>query len=749
MKISFSKGKKLIAIALVSALLLTALPMTLSASADTVVTEVNTAPNTNVFTTSYFTDKDLASSFTKWSSGGATISDGVLTLTGISNNTRDNAYFYNTPSLNQTASMTFETNEASTTCKGSAVLWIRGGSYYRSQYKDNVPTGYYLSAYIASSTCTVTLNKAYVKDEGTDSEAYGIAALGKLDGFAYVDSGVYSAITIEATANYDTAINGTVISIRILKNGTTMYAATIEDFESELQDAGKVGFAYQKGETNSSINITGYSYHTTDNEVNKSVIGQSYFTADNLTENMGYIVSNNKVTAAEGAINITPAPSNYRDASIFTTSQYLNGTVRAVVKTPHTIANNALGTAYQQNVAVWLRATTTKRENGATVPIGYFAVVSFTAAGYAEIKLYKQGLNDNKTDITGHKEISTSKVSMAPLAHDGSKMWNVELVADVKTENGATTITLTVYKSTNVAGTLTATDSEEVLQVEGKAGVAASSIPGVTATDSKITALYVNAESPVDNAFLQENTAKTTGAMVAQLVALEKGATYQFSAKVDKDFTNEPLTVMYKTGNYAGNRLTFTPTTEGVVVDAKYKKYTYTFTVGDDAVVSNNGWVYAFAGYAQSNSTVNSIRYTDFELRKVTDGAVGGNLMVNGDFKMGAYAWNSQISESGGTSITSWNLAFNGLDDISVYSNRFKYYRDSNKFNYWNNFVADDYTAGDVNSAEGVDICDLVYLTNMSTYDIYADMNCDGDITVDDETLLRTTVLNGVVDLGN
>lgn len=650
-----------------------------SAKAETTgTTAVNAAPNTEVYSTEYFTEGDLAAQFTKWSSGGATVnSDGTITLPG-GGNTRATAYMHNTESLDQNASVTFAT---SATQGGNVILWLRADSYDRGTASDNiVPVGYFVQASMSNGTCVAYLKKAHVKG-GTYSISTIGTALDRVD--AKASSGEYLDLTVEATATYDETAELTVINVKIYKGTNMMYTYSYEDSDADLQDAGKVGFALEgSGRT---VTIRSFAYHTTDSDVSKNVISKGSFSEADLTNDLTYIKANTNISVSNGELVVNgTSSSNYRDASVFVNKDALNANITTVVKTPHVLSDSGT-TRYGQTDAVWLRASAYTRPNGETVPIGYFVRVYFnTGNNMAEISVYKQSRNE--TNLVQEQQIGSTKINVDMLGNGGKTMYDVKIEASISTVDGVTTISVKPYKSTYNPGTITVTDDDPYLQTAGKAGFATRS----TTVAGVFKSIAVTASENMAGAYIEENSGKANGAMLAQLVTLEKGETYQLSVLSDTDFTAEPLAVAYKTGNNTANKLKFTPTTDGVVVDSKYKKYTYTFTVGDDAAANSNGWVPAYVGFSMDTAALNKIKFTHFELRRVTDGEVGANLLVNGDFEMGLYAWSDEVADNGSTYY--WNTGFAKQDAIKTTRNRFVYYKDSDEESFWTNFMFEGYT---------------------------------------------------------
>ncbi len=639
-------------------------------------TAVNAAPNTKVYSATNFTQADFDANFKPWKTNGtgATInSDGTITLEGAGN-TRDKAYMHGTASLNQTASITVAT---SATQGGSLILWLRAIGFDRGTAGNDywVPKGYYIqSSFDGAGGVKATLYKA----TPTGSAAYNIPAVSAT--FTRIDmkssGGDYLDYKVEGTVTYDAVAETNVINVKVYKGPNLMYSASFEDNDPALMEAGTPGFAVNG--SGKSVTVKSFAYHTTDADVNRTVISKNDFASADLTNDLTYIKTNSKISVADGMLVADGnGVSNYRDASIFTKAEYLNGTVTAVVKNPHTTDGSTVTRKAQRNT-IWLRASSYTRPNNEIVPIGYFVTVAFnTSNNMAEVKIYKQSRNE--ANLLGEAAIGDYK--NLDMKSSSGDMLDVKIEASIETVDGETTIKVKPWKSTYCPGEIVVTDDDPYLQTAGKAGFAsrAADVP------SKLVSLNVAAKDDTVGAYIKENTAKTGGPLMGQLLMLEKGATYQFSLMADKNFDTEPATVLYRTES-GSNRIEFGPSTANVVKDPLYKKYTYTFTLPSDAKTEFGDYAYAYIGYAMKDSANNGINFTNFEIRKVEGTKVGGNLVVNGNFLMGAYGWHDAVFDG----MTSWNQPTpRGLDDITTQSSRYKYFKDSDSDNFWAMFKED------------------------------------------------------------
>ncbi|MBO5200293.1 MAG: hypothetical protein J6B93_03335 [Clostridia bacterium] len=574
--------------------------------------------------------------------------------------------------------------------------------------------------------------------------------------------------TIDASAIEDAKTGKTVINVMVYRNALLLNSISIEDDVEGLQVAGSVGVSagYDGTTAGSGVCFTELKYHTTDNDIAKVAFETNNFADSDFSQYWTTINGNTgKVSVADGEATIVGA-NNTRANAQFLQKTSLNQEISTLIKNPHiyTPADGetaATKTLKNADAVIWLRASSYTRTVGSTekVPLGYYVLVDFSdGSSSVQIKVYKlTRLYDSTTaciqtvtltsEVAGQADKSISFDSWSNTAN----YCDVKIDASIKETSEGTVIEVKPWKVPSTGspynpGTIVCVDNDADLKKTGAAGLSAQS------GDITFKSFKVATENEASLGYVTEKTAKSDGTFFGQALAVENGATYQLSVISDTGFANEPLAVAY-----GSKRLEFTENTEGVIVDSKYKKYTFTFSITDGTTVNTMydkvsgtqvNLVPVMVGYTMINSAVNNHTYTHFELRKITDGVAGANLIFNGDFKMGLWGWTDGAKDP---SVTVGKGSFKAPDSVDVAANynRLAFHRDENQYNYWSNFVADDFTAGDVNTAEGVDICDLVYLTNMSAYDIYADMNCDGDITVDDETLLRTTVLNAVVDQGN
>ncbi len=735
------KIKFLLSAVLVIAMLLSTVPAMLTASAATTsATATSTAPNTEIFSTKYFNEEDFMENFYKWNTVNSptTFENGVLSITEH-NTTRGAAYMSNVSSLNQYVSTTLDAGE---NVKNSAVVWLRVNQYKRPGTDEMVPIGYFVKAAKNGTQYTVTVHKSYDND-GVWANEDMLGKVAFVDATSSADGRGYCDITLDIAATYDKVSNSTAINVKVYKlntstgSATLMNSVTIEDNESELQVAGRVGLAACSADSaiDTVVKFTAFSYHSTDNGVAKSAYSTKYFDSKNFWDNMAGFNGNSKATLnGDGTLTIAGGSGNYRDGAQILNAANLNQTVKATVKTPH-IYNEDVATYTASDAAIWLRANEITRPTGAKALYGYYVTVGYTASnGVATIRLYKQSLNDAGTDIADAKILINKSFDTKS---SGSNSFNdVTIEASVTTENGIDTIDFHLYKGTYHFESLCTTGhtvEDAFVQKTGYAGLSAQS------NAATFTAFSVSSSDDVASAYVEEISAKT-GVLFGQVVSINPSATYQLSVLADGDFTNEPIVLSY---NGCTAPLEFTPTTEGVAKDGRYNKYTYTIaptsaTVNSNTFVGTNDenvkLAPATVGFNQKDAAKYNFDLTGFELREVkADGSLGANLLVNGDFKMGFCGWSAEVSK------TSFNPTTVGVADAHTsYMSRIALYRDTNNINFATKFAVENYAefVGDANCDGELDIRDLVCIkTDASVYgdyNIYADINLDGKINAED-----------------
>lgn len=728
------KGLKIsLAMVLTTAILLSSYYMLgITASAVTVSsTAINTAPNTEVYSTEYFNETDFKANFTAWNNNtNASVSDGMLNITAGSS-IRASAQLYNTPSLNQFVSTAFVTAEG---IKANAIIWMRAN---KVKGQNDRLTGYYVQVVVNGNYCTATLYKAHYNEK----KEYSLTEIGTIPTVDSISSsGAYANIRIEGNAVYDETAQKTAINVKVFKGTTLMYSLTFEDDESELQTAGKVGLSVNKsGADAATMSFTSFEYHTTDNNVAKSSYSAAYFDSVNFNNNFTTFNGNTNATVnADGTLSIAKG-GNDRTSAQFVTKKNANQSVTAIVKNPHAVTDS--GNVYTASSAVvWLKAFNIKRasinENAA---YGYFVRVNFSGSNdRAQIMLYKQALNDNGNDIASAVQLGTT-VNIYTLSSDNTKFLNVKIEASVVEKDGMSTITVKPYKDTyiNDAWVISLTDDTAALQGMGVAGLSANS------SAATFEAFSVFSNDAVAPAYVKENSAKAdSSVMFGQTISIDPNATYKLSVTADGDFTEDPLILSYKGGSAP---LEFTPTTADVVTGIRYKTYTYTVAPTNATPNINNELVAANVGFLQKNSNKDQYDFTGIELRKVNgDGTLGVNLLVNSDFKMGFSSW----SENLGIATYSPNNIFNPDSFKGSYS-RYTYYIDTNNYNYYSKFAVENFAdyLGDVNEDGHIDICDLVRINKQisvkGNYNLYGDMNSDAVLDSIDLATVRTDILSG------
>ena len=737
------KGLKIsLALVLTTAILLSSYYMLgITASAATVSsTAINTAPNTEVYSTEYFNETDFKANFTAWNNNNnASVSDGILNITAGSN-IRASAQLHNTPSLNQFVSTSFVTKAD---LKANAIMWMRAN---KVEGQNDRLTGYYVQVVVnehidknGKHTCPVaaTLYKAHYNENDT----YSLTKIGTIPTVDSINSsGAYDNIRIEGNAVYDETAQKTAINVKVFKDTTLMYSLTFEDDESELQTAGKVGLSVNKsGADAAAMSFTSFEYHTTDNNVAKSSYSAAYFDSVNFNNNFTTFNGNTNATVnADGTLSIAKG-GNDRASAQFVTKKNANQSVTAIVKNPHAVTDS--GNVYTASSAVvWLKAFNIKRAlNNENAAYGYFVRVNFSGSNdIAQIMLYKQALNDNGNDIANTVQLGTT-VNISTLSSDKTKFLNVKIEASVVEKDGVSTITVKPYKDTyiNNAWVISLTDDTAALQGKGVAGLSANS------SAATFTAFSVSSNDAVAPAYVKENSAKAdSSVMFGQTISIDPNATYKLSVTADGDFTEDPLILSYKGGSAP---LEFTPTTADVVTGVRYKTYTYTIAPINATPNINNELVAASVGFFQKSATKDQYDFTGIELRKVNgDGTLGVNLLVNSDFKMGFFSWSDDVGKA--------NYNPNNLLKLDSYKDnrtRYTYYLDTNNYNYYSKFAVENFAdyLGDANEDGHVDICDLVRINRQisvkGNYNLYGDMNSDAVLDSVDLATVRTDILSG------
>lgn len=724
--------KSVLSVMLALAMLCSAIPA-MFASAEEVaetVTAENAAPNTKVFATSYFNDADFKANFTAWGNNKkATIADGVLSI-GEANNVRASMWYHNVASLNQTVTATVATGADVNT---NAVIWVRMNAV---EGQTDRATGYYVKLLNKSTTCTATLFKAHYDETDT----YALTKIGELTAIDPLSgNGEYLDATVRVSAVYDEIAKATAVNVAIYKDDKLMYTKTVEDNESELQVAGHVGLAANAAGTvgEATADYKAFGYYTTDNNVAKTIVSTSYFSATDFANDFMTINNNKSATVSNGKLVIASG-TNQRNTAQFVKGSAANQTVMATMKTPHSydgdVANYVASTGY-----VWLSSNTITRPNGEVAPYGYYVALTYTAnSSSVQVNLYKQGLNDTKTDIASQALLNSYSFDTKSSSKNEFVDAVIKATISYDETTGANTITLQHFKGTYHWAQKDVTVTDYVIEGAGNAGLVGGT-GGAT-----FTQFEVKTTDAVANAYAVENTAKDKDTMFGQILWVDPTATYQFSAMFDGNIAAEPLAFMYRTAN-GGTRIDITEDTEGVTVDTRYNKYTYTIDMSTLATgnYDSTGMVPVKVGFAMKDGAVNLVKYTNFELRKVTDGKVGANLIINGDFKMGGYGW----SEDATTGIWNPSNAAPGSYKELSSNKRMLIYADSNDFNYAKTFAVDNYAdyLGDANGDDTINVKDLVRVkknTANDVYNIYADMDQNGELSAEDVVAIRTDILN-------
>lgn len=496
--------------------------------------------------------------------------------------------------------------------------------------------------------------------------------------------------------------------------------------------------------------------------VNTTVYSVSNFTDEEMTNNFeqwnsssGFVdYSGSTATVSNGVLSVSGGTAaNTRYSAHFHKTDSLNQTVSA------TFGMDSSKSA--ASAVLWLRAGSYYRTAYKDwVPTGYY--VSCTRiGGYCTVNLNKA--YENTSGNYALTQIGQVASGINAYSSYQSAYLDITVQATAVYDASADTsvINVYVYKGTTMLYSAVFEDNESELQDAGKVGIAVNN-------DASLTVPFKSFEyHTTDNSddiygFVTESSTKADGTMVGLYTAIDPTATYKFSALVDASlsadatFDSEPLCIMYKGESGKSKQLTFTSVTDGVKVDGKYKKYTYTVTLPTDYVAesgtykgtssSKTSMTLVYVGYAMKSEVVNNIKYSNFELRKVnSDGTLGGNLLCNADFKMGTYGWSENIIAD------LWQVTPQGFDQTVLgQHSRATYHSVTNKYDFWKNFVNQGFVAGELNSDGKINICDLVCYSELSDYSIFADIDKNGKLDLQDENAIKDIILNlqNILNLG-
>lgn len=485
--------------------------------------------------------------------------------------------------------------------------------------------------------------------------------------------------------------------------------------------------------------------------LNTQIYSISNFTENEMKENFkqwngasGFVdYSGNTATIQNGILNVSGGTAgNTRYSAHFHKTDSLNQTVSVTFGMDN---SNPAAAA-----VIWLRAGEYYRTNYKDyVPTGYYISCS-RYGGYSTVTLHKAHENSSGSyALTQIGQIANNIYSYS----DSQKAYldiTIEATAVYDEKADTTVINVFAYKGAYLLYSVAFEDNESELQDAGKVGLAVNNNASLTVPFKSFK--YHTTDNSETYGYITEKTAKADGTMVGLYTAIDPTATYELSAYIDASdsidgtFNSEPLCVMYKGASNVGQKLTFDTTS--VKTDAKYKKYTASFSLPSGYVTesgtytgtnsSKKGMTLVFVGYAMNDSAVNNIKYTNFELRKVNaDGSKGGNLLCNGDFKMGTYGWSDDITPR------LWQILPAEFDKTSLGQyGRVAFDYGANGYEYWKNFVSPSFIAGRVNNDTKINICDLVAFDQLTTYDIYADMDKNGILDENDELAIKSAILN-------
>ena len=170
---------------------------------------------------------------------------------------------------------------------------------------------------------------------------------------------------------------------------------------------------------------------------------------------------------------------------------------------------------------------------------------------------------------------------------------------------------------------------------------------------------------------------------MAQSVSVDTSSVYRLSAMVSGDFTENPLCIAYQgaDGKVAFSELTPTAAAD---IDPHYNRYT--FNIDMSALGLTSDFIYVGVKMQETGTAASHLKFGEFEFRKVSDGAVGGNLLFNGDFRMGTCGWTAStqnIFPGSSMSVASAEKA----DSTKFLYDRFLYVCDTSYADYQRNFI--------------------------------------------------------------
>ena len=481
------------------------------------------------------------------------------------------------------------------------------------------------------------------------------------------------------------------------------------------------------------------------------IYGISYFTEKEIKDNFkqwsgtsGFVdYTGNTATVENGILNVSGGTAdNTRYSAHFHETDSLNQTVSVTVGMDN---SNPAAAA-----VIWLRAGEYYRTNyNDYVPTGYYLQASRTG-GYSTVSLHKAHEDANRNYVLTQIGQVASGVNFYSSVQSAYLDMTVQATALYDKEAKTTVISVYVYKGTSLLYSAAFEDNELQLQDAGKVGIAVKNNANLTVP---FKSFEYHTTDNIDNcSYITEKTVKADGTMAGVYTAIDPTATYELSAYIDAsasvegNFNSEPLCIMYKGKSGSGEKLTFGA--DSVKTDSKYKKYTAIVKLPSECFTENGtytgtvnakkGMTLVFVGFAMNGKDINNIKYANFELRKVNaDGSRGGNLLCNGDFKMGTYGWSENITPG------LWQITPQGFDQITMGEHsRVNYQNAANKYEFLKDFVQGSFIAGELNSDQKINICDLVYYDSLSEYSIFADMDKNGVLDYSDEKAIKNFILN-------
>ncbi len=734
MKIFKNFGRAVSSLSLAAAVFASSLVFSVSAVSETAA---SATPDTQICSMDSFSEYKFNSSFKVWNGKKPTVAfeNGALKLTP-KDNSRNAAYMVQTESYNQYVSMETAPQDGQAV---TPMIWLRAYEYDRTTPPADriVPLGYIVKANFSNNKVHVQLFKSILNDSGTFVGDRLITE--KRDIAMKINGGTeLASLRLEATVSYDAAAQSNTLRVNIIRIGAdgTVHPSgslCVEDSESELLQPGWAGLSAQgSGEA---ISITSFAYHTSDGISCKTLYDSNSF--DDFDSSFTPWQNNTYASVEDGRLIIAGNSNNTaRDSAQFLKRTGENLKVSATVKTPHYYNGDEPVREWQMPV-VWLKAVSYLRNGTTPTPVGYFISTVYSAtSNTAQIRLYKQTYNDALV-LQNAVCLADNPYNLDVKSGGGNYYLDITYDASVtfNPETQANDIIVKIYKGTTLMKTFSVSDGDSKLFGAGAAGLGANSASG------EFTAFKVVSEddaAPIF-AYAEVNGARTN-TLMAQSVSVDTSSVYRLSAMVSGDFTENPLCIAYQgaDGKVAFSELTPTAAAD---IDPHYNRYT--FNIDMSALGLTSDFIYVGVKMQETGAPASHLKFSEFEFRKVSDGAVGGNLLFNGDFRMGTCGWTAStqnIYPGSSMSVASAGKA----DSTEFLYDRFLYVCDTSYADYQRNFINTEYM-GDVNEDTYFDIRDLVALKKKQAsgeYAIFGDMDNSNVLEADDLAALRQLLLS-------